>query len=140
MKTLKFKKSQISLEYTIILGFVMFVLIFVLGIAFFYSNTIKDRIKVSQIENFANKIILNAENVFYYGEPSKSTIYVYLPEGVKEITINGKNLIISLQLSSGIERSAFSSNVPIEGNISVSSGIKKIVILAEGNKTKINSV
>lgn len=136
----KLKHSQISMEYIIILGFVMIVIIGILGTALFYSGSIKDRIKIIQVNNFANKIITTAESVYYYGEPSKSTISVYLPEGVKEITISQNNLFITTQVSSGLEKSSFSSEVPIDGVISTSSGIKKIVIRAEVNKTAINSV
>jgi uncharacterized protein (UPF0333 family) len=134
------KHSQISLEYIIILGFVMIVLMGILGIALFYSGSIKDRIKITQVNNFANKIISTAEGVYYYGEPSKATISVYLPEGIKEISISQNNLFITTQVSSGVEKSSFTSKVPIEGNITASSGIKKVVIRAEENKTSINSL
>jgi len=134
------KKSQISMEYIVILGFVMIVIIGILGMALFYSGSIKDRIKVIQVNNFANKIISTAESVYYYGEPSKATISVYLPEGVKNVTIMENSLIISTQVSSGLEKSSFSSNVPIDGNIAATSGIKKIVVMADGNKTIINSI
>lgn len=126
------------MEYIIILGFVMFALIGILGLAFYYSGGIKDRIRLVQVNNFANKITSTAENVFYYGEPSKATISVYLPEGVKNIEILDKDIIISTYTSSGLEKRAFSSNVPLEGNISFSSGIKKLVVKAEGNRTTIN--
>ena len=131
--------AQISMEYIIILGFVMFVIIGILGVAFFYSGSIKDRVKVTQIGNFANKIVSSAESVYYYGEPSKATISVYLPDGVKDITITENSIFITTQLSSGLEKSAFSSKVPIEGDITTTSGIKNIVVNAVGNKTMINS-
>jgi hypothetical protein len=134
------KRSQISFEYVIILGFVMIVIIGILGVALFYSGSIKDRIKVIQVNNFANKIISTAESVYYYGEPSKATISAYLPDGIKDITIMENSLFISTQLSSNLEKNSFSSQVPIEGNITVSSGIKKIIIKAEENKTRIDSM
>lgn len=139
-KLLKCKRSQISMEYIIILGFVMIVIIGILGIALTYSGSIKDSIKINQVNNFANKIISTAESVYYYGEPSKATISVYLPDGVKDITIMENSLFISTQVYSGLEKSSFSSDVPIEGIITTSSGIRKIVVMAEGNKTVINSI
>ncbi len=132
------KRSQVSMEYVIILGFVMFAIIGTLGIAFFYSGNIKDNIKLNQVNNFADKIIATAENVFYYGEPSKATISVYLPEGVENITILDKDIIISTHTSSGLEKRAFSSNVQLEGNIPHSSGIKKLVVQAAETKVTIN--
>jgi hypothetical protein len=133
------KRSQISMEYIVILGFVMFALVGVLGLAFFYSGTIKDSIRLNQVSNFANKITSTSESVFYYGNPSKATISVYLPDGVENIEISGNDLIISTQTSSGLEKRAFSSNVPLElGSISLSFGIKKLEIKAEADKVTIN--
>jgi len=137
---LRCKRSQISMEYVIILGFVLVIIIGILGIALFYSGSIKDRIKITQVDNFANKITSTAESVYYYGEPSKATITVYLPEGIKEINILEDSLFITTQVSSGLEKRAFSSNVPIEGNITSASGIKRIVIEAQQNKCRINSI
>ncbi len=134
------KRSQISMEYVVILGFAMIAIIIILGIALFYSSSIKDRIKTIQVNNFGNKIISTAESVYYYGEPSKATIFVYLPEGVKNITLFENNIFISTEIYSGLEKRYFLSNVPIEGNITISPGIKKIVVKAEGNKTRIETI
>jgi hypothetical protein len=134
------KKSQVSIEYLIIIGFVSVVLVLILAVAFFYSGGIKDRIKITQVNNFANKIISTAESIYYYGEPSKTTISVYLPEGVENIEISGDELIISTRVSSGLEKTSFSSKVPIDGTITTVSGIKRIVIYATEDNSIINSV
>lgn len=134
------KKGQISIEYIILVGFITFIIIGTLGIAFFYSGSIKDRIKAIQINNFANKIISTAESVYYYGEPSKATISLYLPEGVKEIEFYERNLLVTIQTSSGLEKIAFSSKVALEGTISIFFGIKNIELSAQGDKIIIRQV
>ncbi|MFA5174470.1 MAG: hypothetical protein WC438_04790 [Candidatus Pacearchaeota archaeon] len=134
------KKSQVSIEYIIIMGFVTIVIIGLLGIAFVYSGSIKDRLKMTQINNFGNKIISTAESVFYYGEPSKATISVYLPENVEQIEISENTLFITYQGSSGIDKIAFSSEVPIEGTLNSISGVKKIEIIAEESRATISQV
>ncbi len=139
------KKAQISFEYLIIMGFLTFVIIGVLGIAFFYGNSIKDRIKITQMNNFANKIISTSESVFYAGHPSKATITAYLPENVNEIIIDtdasGESyLFISIQISSGTTKTAFSSNVPISGDLTASQGLKKIEIKAGVDEVTINQI
>ena len=132
------KTAQVSMEYLIIVGFVTFVVICILGIALIYSGAIKDRIKMTQLNNFANKIISTSESVFYAGAPSKATISVYLPENVYEILISENSLIISIQTSTGKDKTAFSSSVPISGSIDTSSGLKKIKIEAEENNIVIS--
>jgi len=137
---MKNRKSQISIEYVIIVGFTTFILIGVLSLALIYSGTIKDRIKLVQVNNFANKILSTSESVFYYGEPSKATVSVVLPKGVINITILGNTLYIETQTSSGIEKNGFVSNVPITGDITTSPGIKKLVFTAEETSVSISKL
>jgi len=136
--------AQTSIEYLLMVGFITFIIIGILGVAFYYSSSIKDRIKIIQMNNFANKLISTSESVFYAGEPSKATVTAYLPESVKSISIEeGNLLVISLQTSSGTSTNGFLSNVPIsEGDtgLTVSSGLKKIEVKAEANNIIINQV
>ena len=142
MRTIKKsnRKAQVSFEYLIIMGFVTFIIITILGIALFYGNSIKDRIRITQVNNFANKIISTSESVFYAGEPSKATINTYLPENIEEVLIDETDnaLVISVRTSSGVTRTAFQSNVPITGILTTSAGLKKIEIKAEDQKVNIN--
>ena len=124
----KKRRGQVSTEYLIIAGFLAFVIIVVLGVALFYSAGIKDRIRVYQLESFANKIVSTSESLFYSGEPSQATVKVYLPQGVESIEFIENSIIISMQTSSGLEKRAFSSNVPISGDIPASWGTKKILV------------
>ncbi|MFA5856021.1 MAG: hypothetical protein WC867_01585 [Candidatus Pacearchaeota archaeon] len=123
-------KAQISIEYIVILAFVVLVITLLLSSAFFYGGNIKDRLKMVQLDNFANKIITSAEAVDYQGTPSKATISAYLPEGVSNLTFFNRGLYIEAQLTSGIEKKEYSSNVLLIGNISVNPGVKKITIQA----------
>ena len=137
------KKAQISFEYLIIMGFIMFVIIGILGLAIFYSGSINDQIKESQTSNCANKIITTAESVFYDGQPSKATINCYFPDNLRDITIADDTLYIEAYTSSGITVRAFKSNVKIaEGTpfIEPVQGIKKIKITAEENRVVISKV
>jgi len=128
------RKSQISFEYLIIMGFVTFVIIGVLGIALFYSGSIKDRIKITQMTDCANKIISTAESVFYSGYPSRATISCYLPEGIQDpIIIDGNELVFKLQTSTGKSTTSFASNVQLAGSIMATPGLKKIKLEANVN-------
>lgn len=130
----KNKTAQSSMEFLILMGFLTFVIIGVLGIGYFYSETINDRIKATQISNFANKIAITAETVFYSGEPSKATISVHLPEGVDDIEIIDDMIVITYHLATGENIISFSSNVPLAETpteeITASSGLKTLTITA----------
>lgn len=132
------KSAQISVEYLIIVGFITFVLIGIIGIAFFYSGSIRDSIKMNQVSSLASKIISSSERVFYAGEPSKTVVSGYLPEGVDEIQIIENSLIFTVETGSGISKISFSSNVPILGTLESSKGLKKIKIEAKENHVEIS--
>lgn len=124
------KKGQVGVEYMIIVGFVTFAIISIITLAYFYSNHIKDMIKVNQVEGFASKLISSAESVFFKGEPSKATIKLYLPAGVEIINVTQGGLIVSIRVSSGINKRVFPSEVPLNGTITTSEGLKKLVLEA----------
>ena len=136
------KRAQSSMEFLILMGFLTFVIIGILGIGYFYSSTINDRIKSGQIESFANKITSTSETVFYAGKPSKATISVHLPESVEEIEFINNTIIITYHLTTGENKISFSSSVPISENpasqISSNSGIKNIVITANSTHSIIS--
>ncbi len=137
----KERKGQISIEYLMIVGFVTFVVIGILGIAFFYSGAIKDKIKETQINNYANKIISTSESVFFAGEPSKATISAYLPDNVRQIEISGNELTINFSSSSGTNIVEFTSEVQLSGGpLNINQGLKRIEIVAESNQVVINQL
>lgn len=126
----KTKNGQISTEYLIIVSFVIFLVIGIAGAGFYYTNQIRDTLKINQLDNFAKKIIHAAESVYYAGEPSRVTIIAYLPLGIKSFEIIENSFVFNISTNSGTSRIAFSSKVPIEGTISLTEGIKKIQLKA----------
>lgn len=136
----KLKKAQIGMEYLIIMGFITFIIIGIMGLAMVYTGSVKDRIKTNQITSFADKIISTSEAVFYKGSPSKATIETYLPENINEISIQENSLVINISTSTGINILSFKSNVPIQltGSINPNQGIKNIIIQANENTITIS--
>ncbi len=128
------RKAQAAMELLILMGFLTFVIIGILGVGYFYSNTINDRIKSNQINNFATKITTTSESVFYSGEPSRATISANLPSGVQNIEIIDNSIVITYNLATGQNKVAFPSNVQIiedpSAKLTSNSGIKNILVIA----------
>ena len=125
------KKAQTGIEYMIIVGFVTFAIISIFVLAIFYSGQIRDSIKLNYVENFAVQLISSAESVFFAGEPSKTTLRLYLPEGVQNIEINSNYIMIDVMVSSGLNKRVFNSRVPLQGNVAFAEGTKKITLEAK---------
>jgi len=130
-------KAQSSLEYMLLIGFVTLAISVVLITAYFYINFSKDRIKENQVENFSGKIISSAESVFFSGEPSQTTITIYIPSGVEDINFNAKELEITYITSSGTNKVSFSSRVDLSGEINKLEGTKILIIKALENEVLI---
>ena len=130
-------KAQSSLEYMLLIGFVTLAISIVLITAYFYINFSKDRIKENQVENFSGKIISSAESVFFSGEPSQTTITIYIPSGVEDINFNAKELEITYITSSGTNKVSFSSRVDLSGEINKLEGTKILIIKALENEVLI---
>lgn len=124
------KRGQISVEYLIVVGFVVFLVISILGVALAYSSSLKDSIKFYQIEGYATKITSGAESVFFAGEPSKVTITAYLPSGVRSVEIIEDQIVIEVSTSTGVSKTAYRSDVPIYGSLTGSEGVKVVHIEA----------
>ena len=132
------KKGQISVEYLVVVGFVTFLVIGVLGVAVYYSAQLRDSIKFYQLENYAEKIVSGAESVFYSGEPSRVTITAYLPAGVQSVEIIEDQIVVSISTANGVAKSAYKSNVPISGDLSENEGVKRNQIIALDNGVSVN--
>jgi len=133
-----FRKGQAGMEYMIIIAFVTFAIITVLILASVYSGQVKDRIKLNQVENFATQLIHSAESVFFAGEPSKATVRLYLPEGVKNVEITNDLIIITVSVSSGENKRGYDSRVPLNGTINAGEGIRKLTLEATEDYVSIS--
>ena len=134
-----FNRGQISAEYLIVISFVLFIVLSVLGIALGYSSQIKDSIRFNQIESFSQKVVSQSESVFYAGEPSKTTVRAYLPEGINDISVIGYFIVFNVSTSSGNSVTAYRSNVNLTGDISENSGIRVIYLNATSNAVILSS-
>lgn len=127
------KRAQAGVEYMIIIGFVTMAILAILLLANTYSGLIKDRIKLNQLETFSIQLVNHAESVFFAGEPSITTISLYLPAGVQDITVNSDAIITTTSTTTGNNIRSFSSRVPLQGTINAGEGIHTITIEAKSD-------
>ena len=136
------KRGQVSFEYLILVGFVTMLIAGILVIAIYYTDRAQDQNRLSQVDKFSNKIISTAEYIFYAGEPSKTTVSVYLPDGVDSVEILENGIVVSVHTSTGLNTISYNSNVAITGvngsnELSHIQGLKKIEIVARTNDVTI---
>ena len=66
-------KSQVSVEYMIIMGFATLMTIPLLLIYYTYTSDSSDSVATSQALQIARNIVDSSESVYYLGKPSQTT-------------------------------------------------------------------
>ena len=127
------KFAQVSMEYLVIVGFVLLITAPLIIIFYEHTATTNDQVITSQSDKIAKKIVDNAESVYYLGEPSKTRIKVYMPNNVEEIILQDYEVVFKVKTNSGISDIAHTSNVNISGSVSTTPGIHYISIESRGD-------
>ena len=146
---LNMNKAQASMEYLLVAGLIILVILPSIYIFYSYSHRSNVEISQSQVNNVGRKIVDAAEEVYYLGGPSKTTLDLTMPEGVKKMEIWGKRELVFF-MDDGSEF-AFKSRVKIQTNepctdrcyynfpsTFYSSGLKKITVEARGDYVLIS--
>jgi uncharacterized protein (UPF0333 family) len=132
------KRGQVALEYMLLIGFLTMVVISLIGISMYYSKETETTINTNQIDKIAKEIVDNAESVYYFGEPSKSTIKIFIPQGVKSINITPREINFRVLTTYGETDIFYQSTVNITGNISPAYGFHYVTIEAREGYVWLN--
>jgi len=132
-------RAQVSMEYIMIMGFVIIISIPLIIIYYDYTASSNDEIISRQIYQVAQKIIDAAESVYYLGEPSQTTLKVHIPNQIVEATIEQeKEIVFKMRTKSGITDIVQVSSVNITGTLPVTQGIHYITAKAEEGKVSVS--
>ena len=134
----KRKKSQVSIEYLSIMGFIALITIPLLTIYFTSVQNTNDEIRSRQALQIARKISDSAESVYFLGEPSQTTIKVYIPQNIKSAALNGREVVFSLKTKDGTSDIVQLSSVNMTGQLPATSGIHLITIKAQSNNVDVS--
>ncbi len=134
------KKSQVSMEYMMIVGFSLLLIIPALLLFNEEKRDIKDSVTISQSDEIIRKLIDTSEKVHYLGEPSKITIKVFMPSNIKSISITNKSILFMLDIDNKDFPVYGYSTINISGNLSTGPGIRYISIESHGSYVDIYQV
>jgi len=127
------KNAQVSMEYVIIIGFILLITIPLIMIFYEHTSNTSYQVITSQVDMIAKKIVDSAESVYYLGEPSKTRIKVYMPENVEQVIIYDKEIVFKVKTNSGLTDISQISSVNISGDIAITPGIHYISIESKGD-------
>ena len=125
-------KGQVSIEFLIIVGIAMLMIIPLTLVYFKQSETLNTDIAGTQADKIASEIRDAADEVYYLGPPSKKTITVYMPQEVTAISFYESSIIFNLSTASGhtelVKWSA--ANFSASSSLEATHGIRHITVEA----------
>jgi len=133
-------KSQVSIEFLIIVGIALLILIPVMIYANETISATRDELKISLARNAVNRIGEASEWVATQGSPAKTTIRVFIPEGVREIDLTGKTITIKLNAESGLRDIYRDTLTDLNGSISNTAGYVLVSVEAFDNFVNLSVV
>ncbi len=118
-------KAQAAMEYLMIAGFVMLIMLPLVYLVYNYTQESSADIVNAQITKFGRDLVNNAESVYYASSPSKITLDFNMPRGVQNMSIQQQlkpeeigckkctELVFLVQQKEGKAVLTFSTNVDI---------------------------
>jgi len=135
------KRAQISMEYMVIVGFTLFMIMPIIIIYGAERQSMKEQVNAKQAQNIGRKIVDAAETMYYLGKPSKTTLKIYMPPHIQNITIANNEIIFKMQFGSLItDVPSPYSTVNLSGSISTKQGLHFIDIAADDYQVNITTI
>ena len=132
-----FLKSQTSIEYLFIMGFVALLTLPLVLIYYTYSSNSSDSIAANEALQIARKIVDASESVYYLGTPSQTTLELNFPDKIQSVSLSNREITFKLSTKSGIADIFQVSSVNMSGSVPTTPGIHRITITADKGFVKI---
>ena len=132
-------RSQVSVEYMLIIGFATLITIPLLLIYYTYSSDTRESVATSQALQIARSIVDASESVYYLGKPSQTTLKFNFPDSIYSTNLSNKELVFKIKTKNGIADIVQVSSVNLSGTLPNSQGIDIITVKAEDGYVQITS-
>jgi uncharacterized protein (UPF0333 family) len=97
-KTHSADRGQVATEYLVIFAFLLTAVTMLFAYSFL---TINESVAMQKVKDSSSKISSAAESLAAFGEGSRSTITIELPNNVVRATANGNYILITLAIAGG---------------------------------------
>ena len=131
-------KAQVAMEYLIIIGITLIVLVPLAIIVSDYINYSKERVAVQQLYDVTRQIADTAKTVYFFGYPSKILLKLYFPEGIQSAKVLNHGIAFILRITD-VNHSLFQySKINLTGNLTTSAGLHYVEVKALNNAVNIS--
>jgi len=129
-------KSQIAIEYIILIAVFLLFLTPVWIYSFKYTNNMKLQLATDYAQELVDTIGDLSDFVYSQGSPAAMTFEGVVPDYVYSTSINGSLIVISLNMSSGLKDVYSMCNSNVTGHIPLQRG--KYIFLIKADRGFVN--
>ena len=133
------QKSQISIEYMAIIGFITVVTIPLIYIYYTHIYSSTESVASEQSIQIARKIGDAAEEIYYLGKPSQTTIKLSFPDNIVSTNLSNREVLFRMRTRSGVSDVVYVTAVNMSGSLPSSPGIHTLTIKAEEGFVQVSS-
>jgi len=127
------------MEYLIIVGFVLVILIPTTYIFIRYSSTSSDTLSSAKANQIANEIVKAADEVYYLGTDNQKKIEVSFPSNIEVIEFASREIVFKIKDSRGnINEIVEVASVPLTGILPNIQGKKFLIIKSLGSTVSVS--
>ncbi len=134
------RKGQAAMEYLLIVGLAFVILTPMLYMFYDYTSTLRRDVNLAKVYKIGGTMANTAEQMYYLGPPSKTTLRFNMPDGVVNLTIRGARqdvLVFHFGDPATYEEIVIPGNVPMASLLNASDmspGIKIISVEATSDE------
>jgi len=132
-------KSQVSVEYMLVMGFATVMTLPLLLIYYEYTADSSDSVASSQAMQIARKIVDSSESVYYLGKPSQTTLKINFPDKVQSVNLSNREVVFKVKVKNGVTDIVQVSSVNMSGSLPTTQGIHIITVKADDGFVQITS-
>ena len=105
------------MEYLLVTGFALLMITPIFIIYGLEKNSINQQVTSTQVQNIARKMADAAETVYYLGTPATTTLKIYMPERVQDVTISGNSIDFRINTQGGLSNVSAETHVNLTGTM-----------------------
>ena len=121
------KRGQTSIEYLILIGFILIALI---PIFYYALSESSNTVRLNEAEDSVNTLAKAADSVYALGPGTKNYVWVNFPGGIDSISFSDKRVLIKLNIFGGLSDIYVESKAELTGSISITQGGHRIKVEA----------
>lgn len=133
----RLRQAQSSMEYLLITGFVLVIIIAIIAVAYSQSAKFSTDVSAAQIQKIGNGIGDAVNAVYYAGPPTKKTLTLQFPTNINYVALANQSIVFNLMGEGGSYDYVVFTQANMTGWLRPFSGIHVVTVESLGSVVNV---